>query len=226
MGGILVDAESQMSTVPGLFAAGECGAGLHGANRLGGNSLSDLLVFGKRAGVFAAHFAKVHSFGKIDEEQVDTASREALQPFEGGVSSGAQGESAYQIQQELQEMMQDLVGIVRTKADMQRALEGLASLTDRARRIRVVGNRQYNSGWHTALALRNMLVVSETITRAALDRPESRGAHFRDDFPRPDPVCARFNLSVGKDSGGGMRVKQVPIPEMRSDLRQVVEEMK
>src|SRR5208282_3726995 len=188
MGGILVDAESQMSTVAGLFATGECSAGLHGANRLGGNSLSDLLVFGKRAGAFAARFAKEQAFGRIDERQVDTAIRAALEPFDSGASPGSQAESAYQIQQELQEMMQDLVGIVRTQAEMERAIEGLARLKERARRIRVTGNRQYNSGWHTALALRSMLLVSEAITRSALERPESRGAHFRDDFPNPDPA--------------------------------------
>jgi succinate dehydrogenase / fumarate reductase flavoprotein subunit len=226
MGGVLVDAESQVTTVPGLFAAGECGAGLHGANRLGGNSLSDLLVFGKRAGAFAASFAKEQAFGRIDDRQIDIASRSALEPFDTGTSSGAQAESPYQIQEELQAMMQDLVGIVRTQADMARALEGIARMRERARRICVTGNRQYNSGWHTALALRNMFVVAEAITRSALDRRESRGAHFRDDFPRPDAAQGRFNLVVGKDSGGGMRVRQAPIPVMRSDLQKVIEEMK
>ena len=226
MGGVLVDAESQVTTVPGLFAAGECGAGLHGANRLGGNSLSDLLVFGKRAGAFAARFAGEQAFGRIDDRQVDAASRSALEPFDHATSSGAQAESPYKIQEELQAMMQDLVGIVRTQADMARALESIAHISERARRIRVTGNRQYNSGWHTALALRNMFVVAEAITRSALDRRESRGAHFRDDFPRPDAAQGRFNLAVGKDSGGGMRVRQAPIPEMRTDLQQVIEEMK
>jgi succinate dehydrogenase / fumarate reductase flavoprotein subunit len=225
MGGVLVDAESQLTTVPGLFAAGECGAGLHGANRLGGNSLSDLLVFGKRAGAFAARFAKEHAFGRINEDQVDAAGRAALEPFDGGVG-GAQAESPYQIQEELQVMMQDLVGIVRTQDDMIRALGGIAHLGERARRIRVPGNRQYNSGWHTALALRSMFVVAEAITRSALERRESRGAHFRDDFPRPDAAHGRFNLAVGRDPGGGMRVRQAPIPELRSDLQQIVEEMK
>jgi succinate dehydrogenase / fumarate reductase flavoprotein subunit len=226
MGGVLVDAESQVTRVPGLFAAGECGAGLHGANRLGGNSLSDLLVFGKRAGAFAARFAKEQAFGRIDDRQVDTASRSALEPFDPATSSGSQTESPYKIQEELQAMMQEQVGIVRTQADMARALEGIARMRERALRIRVTGNRQYNSGWHTALALRNMFVVAEAITRSALDRRESRGAHFRDDFPRPDAAQGRFNLAVGKDSGGGMRVRQAPIPEMRTDLQQVIEEMK
>jgi succinate dehydrogenase / fumarate reductase flavoprotein subunit len=226
MGGVRVDAESQVTAVPGLFAVGECGAGLHGANRLGGNSLSDLLVFGKRAGAFAARFAKEHAFGRIDEDQLETASRAALEPFDSGVASGGQAESPYKIQEELQEMMQDLVGIVRTQADMARALEGIAHLRERARRVRVPGNRQYNSGWHTALTLRNMFVVAESITRAALERRESRGAHFRDDFPRQDAAQGRFNLTLGRDSDGGMRVRQEPIPEMRSDLQQIVEEMK
>jgi succinate dehydrogenase / fumarate reductase flavoprotein subunit len=226
MGGVLVDAESQVTRVPGLFAAGECGAGLHGANRLGGNSLSDLLVFGKRAGAFAARFAKEQAFGRIDDRQVDTASRSALEPFDPATSSGSQAESPYKIQEELQAMMQDQVGIVRTQADMARALEGIARMRERALRIRVTGNRQYNSGWHTALALRNMFMVAEAITRSALDRRESRGAHFRDDFPLPDAAHGRFNLAVSKDSSGDMKVRPSPIPEMRSDLRKIVEEMK
>jgi len=123
-------------------------------------------------------------------------------------------------------MMQEQVGIVRTQADMERALEGISQLSDRARRVRVTGNRQYNSGWHTALTLRSMFIVSEAITRAALQRRESRGAHFRDDFPGPDAAQAKLNLAIGKDSAGNMQVRQAPIPEMRSDLRQIVEEMK
>src|SRR5260370_18384643 len=226
MGGVLVDAESQATRVPGLFAAGECGAGLHGANRLGGNSLSDLLVFGKRAGAFAARFAKEQASGLIDDRQIDTGSRASLEPFDPATSASSQAESPYKIQEELQAMMQDLVGIVRTQADMARALEGIERMRERAGRIRVTGNRQYNSGWHTALALRNMFVVAEAITRSALDRRESRGAHFRDDFPRPHAAQGCFNIVVGKDSGGAMRVRQAPIPEMRSDLGQIVEEMK
>ena len=226
MGGVLVDAESQATRVPGLYAAGECGAGLHGANRLGGNSLSDLLVFGKRAGAFAARFAKQQAFGRIDDRQVGRVIGAALEPFDSGTPSGGQAESPYKIQEDLQEMMQDLVGIVRTHADMVRALEGLAAMHARARQIRVGGNRQYNSGWHTALSLGNMLVVSEAITRSALERRESRGAHFRDDFPRADPAQGKFNIAVAKDSDGGMRVRQASIPEMRSDLQQIIEEMK
>jgi len=183
-------------------------------------------VFGKRAGAFAARFAKEQAFGSIDDRQIDTASRSALELFDTGASPGSEAESPYKIQEDLQAMMQDLVGIVRTQADMSRALEGIAQMRERALRIRVTGNRQYNSGWHTALALRNMFVVAEAITRSAIDRRESRGAHFRDDFPRPDAAHGRFNLAVSQDSGGGMQVRQAPIPEMRSDLQQIVEEMK
>jgi len=225
MGGIMVDAESQMSTVPGLYAAGECGAGLHGANRLGGNSLSDLLVFGKRAGAYAARFARESSLGKVDDAQVAAASMKALAPFEGGAAHGSAAESPYQIQAELQNMMQDLVGIVRTEAEMKRALEGVLALQQRVNRISVGGNRQYNSGWHTALALHNMLVVSEAVTRSALERHESRGAHFREDFPAQNPELAKFNLVV-RASANGMQVSQKPIPEMRADLKQIIEEMK
>ncbi|HEY6419982.1 MAG TPA: fumarate reductase/succinate dehydrogenase flavoprotein subunit [Candidatus Binataceae bacterium] len=223
MGGIQVDAESQMSTLSGLFAAGECTAGLHGANRLGGNSLSDLLVFGKRAGAFAARFAKEKSFGRVADDQIESAARAALKPFAG---ADGEGESPYEIQEDLQEMMQDLVGIVRTEAEMQTALERLARLKERSELTRVAGNRHYNSGWHHALALRNMLVVSEAITRAALERKESRGAHFREDFPKQDPAQGTFNLAIGKNPDGSMRVRRAPIPEMRPDLKQIIEEMK
>ena len=224
MGGIRVDPESQMSKVPGLFAVGECGAGLHGANRLGGNSLSDLLVFGKRAGAYAARFAKEQADGRIDDAAVESASRAALEPFEQSDATGA--ESPYKIQEDLQEMMQDLVGIVRKHDEMERALVGLEALKERAQRIRVTGNRHYNSGWHTTITLRNMLIVSEAITRSALQRRESRGAHFRDDHPGPDPAQAKFNLTTARNSDGSMEVKQEPIAEMRADLRQVIEEMK
>src|SRR5205823_1052980 len=148
MGGVRVDAETQMSSVPGLFAAGECAAGINGANRLGGNSLSDLLVFGKRAGEHAARFARENAAGRIDPAQVDAANRAALAPFDRG--AGASAEGPYQVQHDLQEMMQDLVGIVRTEPEMRKALEGLQALRERARRVRVDGNREYNPGWHTA----------------------------------------------------------------------------
>ena len=182
MGGIHVDADTQMSRVPGLFAAGECAAGINGANRLGGNSLSDLVVFGKRAGEFAAKFAKENQLATIDNAKIDDAAREALEPFERGRA----GENPYQVQHDLQEMMQDLVGIVRTEAEMQTRPGGLEKFWERAGRVGVIGHREFNPGWHTALDLKNLLTVSEAITRAALERKESRGAQFRDDYPDKD----------------------------------------
>ncbi len=179
MGGIHVDPDTQMSRVLGLFAAGECAAGINGANRLGGNSLSDLLVFGKRAGEFAAQFAKENSLGKIDNEKIDNASRAAVEPFE---RSG--GENSYEVQRDLQASMQELVGIVRNESEMRSALDKIDNLRARADKASVTGNREYNPGWHTALDLKNLLTVSEAIARAALERKESRGAQFREDYPR------------------------------------------
>jgi succinate dehydrogenase / fumarate reductase flavoprotein subunit len=221
MGGIRVDGDSQMSTVPGLFAAGECAAGLHGANRLGGNSLSDLLVFGKRAGEYAARFSREPGAPRIDPAAVEQAMKAALEPFER-----AGGEGPYQVQHELQSMMQDLVGIVRTGPEMERALEGLARLKARAQRVGVPGNREYNPGWHTALDLDNLLIVSEAITRAAIERRESRGGHFRDDCPDKDPACARFNIVIRKGSDGRMELTREPIREMPPELTRVIEEQK
>jgi succinate dehydrogenase / fumarate reductase flavoprotein subunit len=222
MGGVRVDADSQMSTVPGLFAAGECAAGINGANRLGGNSLSDLLVFGKRAGEYAAKCAKAGTPGAIEARQVDEAARSALEPFERGPG----GEGPYQVQYALQEMMQDLVGIVRNAPEMQRALEGLKQLRDRARRVGVGGHREYNPGWHAALDLDNLLLVSEAVTRSAIERRESRGGHFRDDHPDKDPAYAAFNIIVRKERDGTMAVSRAPIPDMPSELRDVIAEMK
>ena len=226
MGGIRVDADTQMSAAPGLFAAGECAAGLHGSNRLGGNSLSDLLVFGKRAGEYAAKHAKENGFGQINEDQVEHAARRALEPFERITSSRSGGENPFQIQHELQEFMQDLVGIVRTENEMGRALERILQLRVRARSVVVSGNREYNPAWHTALDLPNLLTVAEAITRSALMRRESRGAHYREDCPDKDPAFGKVNLVVRKDARGEMQVEQAPIPEMRSDLKQVIEEMR
>jgi succinate dehydrogenase / fumarate reductase, flavoprotein subunit len=222
MGGVRVDGDSQMSNVPGLFAAGEVAAGLHGANRLGGNSLSDLLVFGRRAGQYAAEFAKKNPGGGIDPAQVDRAAKLALEPFE---RAGA-GESPYQVQEDLQQMMQDLVGIVREESEMQRALVGLKELKQRARLVRVAGNREYNPGWHTALDLTNLLTVSEAITRCALERKESRGGHFRDDYPEKDPASAGFNLIVQRDADGELQLRRQPIAPLPAELQQVVEENK
>ena len=224
MGGVRVDAETQASTVPGLFAAGECAAGLHGANRLGGNSLSDLLVFGERAGAHAARFAKDHRTARIDQAQVDEAARRTLAPFER--EAGGDGAGPYRIQHELQEMMQELVGIVRREEEMRRSLEELTKLRERASRLHVDGNRAYNPGWHTALDLSALLTVSEAVARSALERRESRGAHFRDDMPKPDSAFAKVNVVVKKGSGGEMRVERRPIPEMPAELKQIIEQMK
>jgi succinate dehydrogenase / fumarate reductase, flavoprotein subunit len=221
MGGVKVDADTQMSDVPGLFAAGECGAGLHGANRLGGNSLSDLLVFGQRAGKYAAQFAKEHGRCRVDPQQVERAAAEAVEPFERKTN-----ENPFAIQQELQVMMQELVGIVRRESEMTRALECLQTLWTRAGKAAVVGNREYNPGWHTALDLQNLLTVSEAITRAALERKESRGAHFRDDFPSKDDSYGKFNITISKGPGGEMQVRREPLPEMSGELKSIVEEMK
>jgi succinate dehydrogenase / fumarate reductase, flavoprotein subunit len=224
MGGIRVDGDSQSSTLPGLFAAGECAAGLHGANRLGGNSLSDLLVFGKRAGEFAAAFARDHRLGEIDLAEVDDAIRGALAPFERG--SSADGGGPFQLQQELQTMMQTLVGIVRTEPEMKRALQGIAQLKERARRVGVAGNREYNPGWHTGLDLPNLLIVSEAITRAAIERRESRGGHFRDDYPEKDPAGATFNVVIRKGEDAQMRLSRDPVPEMPAELKRIIQEQK
>ena len=196
MGGVRVDADSQMSDVPGLFAAGECGAGLHGANRLGGNSLSDLLVFGKRAGEYAARYAKENSLGAINPDEVALAEKQALAAFE---RDGAEG--PYAVQYALQDMMQDLVGIVRQEKEMLQALERIEQLKARAQRVGVSGNREYNPGWHTAIDLNNLLTVSEMVTRAALERKESRGAHFRDDYPAKDDKFGSFNIVIRKGAG-------------------------
>jgi succinate dehydrogenase / fumarate reductase flavoprotein subunit len=222
MGGVRVDAETQMSTVPGLFAAGECAAGINGANRLGGNSLSDLLVFGKRAGEFAAQFARQQPLAAVDGRQVDEAARHVVEPFE----RSPHDEGPFQVQYALQEMMQDLVGIVRTEAEMQRALECLTRLGERARRVGVGGHREYNPGWHAALDLHNLLTISEAITRSALERRESRGGHFREDYPDKDASFGGINIVVRKQKDGGMLVSRAPIPPMPEELKKVVEEMK
>ncbi len=221
MGGIKVDADTQMSTVPGLFAAGECAAGLHGANRLGGNSLSDLIVFGKRAGEHAALFAKQNAHGTIDNTAIQTAVNQSVAAFER-----SEGDNPFQVQFDLQEMMQDLVGIVRIEAEMLQAQAALGRLRERAARVRVIGNREYNSGWHTALDLQNLLTVSEAITLAALHRKESRGAHFRDDYPNKEAAYGTFNLVIRKTAEGQMEIEQQPIQQIRPDLQQIIEEMK
>jgi len=223
MGGVRVDADTQMSTLPGLFAAGECAAGLHGANRLGGNSLSDLLVFGKRAGEHAAAWAKEHGAGSPDDAQIEAAARSALEPFDRAPSPET---SPYQIQSDLQDCMQDRVGIVRREEDMTLALEALRGLKARAARAAVGGSREYNPGWHTALDLRSMLTVSEAVAVAALRRKESRGAHFRDDYPSQDPKWGAQTIVVRRAPDGSMRVEDEPIRPIPPELKQVIEEMK
>jgi len=221
MGGIRVDGDTQMSTVPGLFACGECAAGLHGANRLGGNSLSDLLVFGKRAGQYAAEYARQQSASTVNAAEVDEAARHALAPFDGAAGS----EGPYQVQESLQTTMQNYVGIVRVQEEMERALHELQALKQRATRVRVPGNREYNPGWHTALDLRHLLLVSEAITRSALERKESRGGHFRDDFPNKDASYGTFNHVVRLGDDGEMQLERAPIPAMPAELEAIIQEM-
>jgi succinate dehydrogenase / fumarate reductase flavoprotein subunit len=222
MGGVQVDADSQMSRVEGLFAAGECAAGINGANRLGGNSLSDIVVFGKRAGEYAAQYARANAARSVSDAQVAAIERSALSPFD----QGSEGEVPYKVQQELQHTMQDLVGIVRTQGEMQEALTRLADYGARAERVGVTGHREYHSGWHTALDLRNLLTVAEAITRSALERTESRGGHFRDDFPAQHPEWGKHNVLTARGADGAMQVSRIPIAAMPEHLTQVIEEMK
>ncbi len=222
MGGIRVDGDSQMSTVPGLFAAGEAAAGLHGANRLGGNSLSDLVVFGKRAGEHAAGFAKEHGATTIDEAAVDAAVTAALAPFERGAS----GENPYAVQHDLQDLMQSHVGIVRQEGEMREALDKLGGLRARAAKAGISGNREYNNGWHTALDLHNLLTVSQAIATAAVERKESRGAHFREDYPSKSDEFSTFNFVIQKGADGEMTLTRVPITPLPAEISQVIEEHK
>jgi succinate dehydrogenase / fumarate reductase flavoprotein subunit len=220
MGGVRVEADTQMSRIPGLFASGECAAGINGANRLGGNSLSDLLVLGKRAGEFAAKYARENSAGRVPDDQLQEAERWALHFMDAPEGD----ENPYKVQQDLQDMMQDLVGIVRREDEMLRALEGLQQLWVRARKARAPGNREYNPGWHTAMDLHNLLTVSEAITRAALVRKESRGGQFRDDFPRKDKAFAKVNTVAWQGPDGRMQIRMDPIPEMPAELKEVIRE--
>jgi succinate dehydrogenase / fumarate reductase flavoprotein subunit len=211
-----------MTTTPGLFAAGECAAGLHGANRLGGNSLSDLLVFGKRAGEFAAKYAKENSAAAIDEKQLEETTLWALAPFD----REAQGENPFQIQSDLQEMMQRLVGIVRMSAELEEAIKEIQKLQQRAANVGCGGNRGFNPGWHTAIELKHMLTVAEAIARAALERKESRGGHFREDFPSKSEEFGKLNTRIQKDKEGNMVIQQIPKTKIREDLQLLIEEMK
>jgi succinate dehydrogenase / fumarate reductase flavoprotein subunit len=218
MGGVRVNDETQESTLPGLFAAGEVGGGMHGANRLGGNSLSDLLVFGKRAGEFAAEDArKSGSWPQPPADQIERTLRESLAPFER-----TEGENPYAVHDELQSTMQNYVGIVRSEADLHAALDILAKLRQRAARVHVGGNIQYNPGWHLALDLANMLDVSEAVTRAALVRTESRGAHTRDDYQESDPRWGKVNLVV-RQTAAGIDVVERPLPQMPAELKKLLD---
>ncbi|MGZ5417123.1 MAG: FAD-binding protein, partial [Nocardioides sp.] len=219
MGGVEVDADTEQSIVEGLYAAGEVAGGMHGSNRLGGNSLSDLLVFGRRAG----HNASYHAFRvrenppTVGEDQVKQAQAAALHPFE--VEGG---ENPYTIQKDLQDVMQRLVGIIRKEEELRESLEEIAKLKARAKKLSVEGHRQYNPGWHLALDLANMLVVSECIAKAALEREESRGGHTRDDFPKPDDTWGALNLVLTLPPGSeDVDLKHQPLPVMPDDLREL-----
>ena len=220
MGGIRVDAETAQSTVPGLFAAGEAAAGLHGANRLGGNSLSDLLVFGRRAGLAAAEYAKRASAASLDDSQIAQGEKELLSPF-----SNTASESSYAVHRDLQEVMQSLVGIFRTEEDLKKALAELEKLKARAAKAGVEGSRLFNPGWHLSYDLKSMLVVSEAVARSALARMESRGAHSRIDYPNLDSAWEKKHNIIVRESGA-MKRRESPIPEMPGELTQILAEEK
>ena len=221
MGGIRVDADSQMSSIPGLYAAGECASGINGANRLGGNSLSDLIVFGKRAGEYAAEFARKNPAVTVDDGTVDREMKASLAPFE----RAANGENPFKVQDELQDTMQSLVGIVRLEDEMKEAFTRLQGYKERAARSAVSGHREYNGGWHTAIDLNNLLDVAEAITVSAIERKESRGGHFRDDYPEKVAEFGTFSIMT-KKGASGIQVSRVPIPEIPAELKQVIEEQK
>ncbi|MGB6044291.1 MAG: FAD-binding protein, partial [Pirellulales bacterium] len=219
MGGVRVDAETQESTLPGLFAAGEVAGGMHGSNRLGGNSLSDLLVFGKRAGEFAAAYAQqISSHGQLNEDEIKHSVGEALKPFEESNT-----ENPYTVHEDLREVMQNLVGIVRTDEDLRAALGKLEELRQRAVNVKVGGNIQFNPGWHLALDLWNMLDISEAVTRAALDRTESRGAHTREDHPGSDAEWGKVN-NIVRQQGNEIQVLREPLPEMPDELKELIKD--
>ena len=219
MGGVRVDADSGASTVPGLFAAGEVAGGLHGSNRLGGNSLSDLLVFGRRAGFHAALYAKDRGGQlRVEPSEVESLAREALEPFSRG-----RGENPYAIQHELQETMQRLVGIIRTESELREAVGTIEQLKERAGRVRVEGGSAYNPGWHTALDLGSLLTVAECSTLAALERRESRGGHTREDYPKADPEWGKVNV-VLRRKDGGLTLAREPLPDLPAELQKLLGE--
>jgi succinate dehydrogenase / fumarate reductase, flavoprotein subunit len=216
MGGIRVDAETTQSAVPGLFAAGEAAAGLHGSNRLGGNSLSDLLVFGRRAGLAAAQHAMSTATPSLDNAQIDLAEKELLAPF-----SNSGTESPYAVHRDLQEVMQNLVGIFRTDEDLKKALAELKRLKSRAAKASVEGSRLFNPGWHLSNDLKSMLIVCEAVTLSALARMESRGAHSRIDYPNVDPIWEKKHNIIAREAGG-MKRRESPVQEMPEELKQIL----
>ena len=218
MGGIRVEAETEEATTPGLFAAGEAAAGLHGANRLGGNSLSDLLVFGRRAGIAAAEHSKHVDSLEIDAQQVEEAEREMLAPFER-----TDGDSPYEIHRQLQETMQDYVGIFRNEEDLKLGLARIQTLKARAGRVRVEGSRLFNPGWHLARDLKSMITVSEAVALSALAREESRGAHSRIDYPKYDDRWGKQNNIIVR-AGEEMTLRQRETPDMPPDLKEILAE--
>ena len=222
MGGIRVDADSQMTCVPGLFAAGECAAGLHGANRLGGNSLSDLLVFGKRAGEYAAQFALENGTVPLEESEIDTIAQHVLKPFD----NPEDGDNPYEIQAQLQEKMQELVGIARSQESLTQALAEIQNLREKADDVHAIGNREYNAGWHTALDLDCLLTISEAIALAALERKASIGAHSRDDYPeKEEPGAGKYNTILQKADDGTMAIRREPVLELTEEYEQIIEEI-
>ena len=219
MGGVRVNADTTATTVPGLFAAGEVAAGLHGANRLGGNSLSDLLVFGRRAGQHAAEYAKASKApGAVNPAQIEQYTHDMLAPFES-----SDGANPYSLHTDLQDCMQNLVGIIRTEAELVRALDELKQLKERLKSVHVEGHRQYNPGWHLALDLHHMITASEACTRGAIERKESRGGHTRDDYPEADPKLGKVNIVV-RPKDGELTLTQEPLPEMPAELQELFEE--
>jgi succinate dehydrogenase / fumarate reductase flavoprotein subunit len=221
MGGVRVDPETQESRVKGLFAAGECAAGLHGSNRLGGNSLSDLLVFGRIAGKYAAEHAKSTTQLAIEDDEIEAAAQEALAPF-----NRDKGVNPFAVHEDLMNMMQKHVGIMRNEDDLKKALVELDKLRETAKTLRVEGNRHFNTGWHETIDLRNMLIVSEAMARSALARKESRGGHAREDFPEMDKEkWAKHNLVARKKKGSDeMEIEEVPLPPLPPEIKKILEE--
>jgi succinate dehydrogenase / fumarate reductase flavoprotein subunit len=220
MGGIRVDGDTQMTCVPGLFAAGEAAAGLHGANRLGGNSLSDLLVFGKRAGEYAAKYAKEHQSGWIDETEIKTSSEWALHFMDAPKGD----ENPYKVQQDLQKMMQAQVGIVRKESEMLDAIEKIREFKERSLKVQAPANREYNPGWHTCMDLSNLLTVSEALAKCAVERKESRGAQFREDFPEKSDEFGKINMIIKKGENGEMVLRRETVKPLPDELKGIIDE--